>query len=85
MPMNADDQASRRELRDLLIIALIAVLIVAWGATIFFLVGNRPTNWDYGAHPYVPGESYQTTHGVPKNPQPPPQVELPPAPRGSSR
>ena len=68
----------RQELRDLLIVALVAALILVWGAVVFFLVGERPTEWDYGSHSYIPGEAYDTTGGLPRGPAPP-QVELPPA------
>ena len=77
--MPSDERTERqRTARDLLIIALISVLIVAWAGTIFFLIGDKPRDWDYGAHKSIPGESYQSTEPVGKSAEPPPQVELPP-------
>lgn len=74
-----------REIRDLLIVGLIAALIVVWGGLVFFLVGDQPREWDYGSYPYVPGESYQSTERVPQSAEAPPQVQLPEVEQEPSR
>ena len=70
--------ASGRETRDLLIIGLIATLIVVWAGLVYFLVGDRPREWDYGSQPYIPAESYRSTEAPPPAQNAPTQVELPP-------
>ncbi|MFQ5811235.1 MAG: hypothetical protein ACE5JM_16580 [Armatimonadota bacterium] len=77
--MASEDKTSRRRtIRDLLVLGLISVLIIVWTGVVFFVIGDRPRDWDYGSHDSVPGESYLSTQPAPREAEPPSQVELPP-------
>lgn len=83
--MTGEERANGRgQIRDLLIVGLIAVLVVVWGGLIYAIVGDRPPDWDYGSHRYVPGESPQSTQPVPQSDEAPRQIELPPPAREPS-
>jgi len=55
---------------------LVIAFTIGWTLMIYGLIGNRPRTWQYGAAPYVPGESFASIQRVPPGP-PPEQVELP--------
>lgn len=55
---------------------LVAGGTLAWVFLIYFLIGDRPTDWKYGVVPYVPGESIFSIRPQPKGIVPP-QVTLP--------
>ena len=77
--MDSDEGTDRRhQIRDLLIVGLIAALIILWAGISFFVIGDRPRTWDYGSQPFIPGASRASTERVPTAAEPPPQVELPP-------
>lgn len=49
---------AEERLRSWLIVLLLCVFILAYGAIVFWTVGDRgPADWDFGALPDVPGES----------------------------
>ena len=56
--------------------ALVVGFIIFWSLLIYALIGDRPTDWQYGVTPYVPGQSILSTSPVPAGP-PPRQVVLP--------
>jgi hypothetical protein len=53
---------------------------IIWCLGIYFLIGNRPTDWNYGVIPDIPGQSFESTQILPSGPAPK-QVELPLASR----
>jgi hypothetical protein len=71
-------------MRDWLIVFTITVLLVLWVGLSYWLIGDRPRQWDYGSVPYIPAESAATTQepalGAAKVPRQIP--EIPQAPRG---
>ncbi|MCL5103464.1 MAG: hypothetical protein M1133_05040 [Armatimonadetes bacterium] len=60
---------------------MVVLFTIFWALTIYWLVGWRTRDWQYGTVPYVPAESTFTTqqHGSGKVPK---QVELPVRPTG---
>lgn len=50
--------------------------IILWSLMIYWLIGDRPTDWNYGVMPYIPGQSIESTHRIGSG-QVPKQVELP--------
>ena len=54
---------------------LVVAFIILWSLLIYALIGDRPSDWQYGVFPYVPGQSIFSTSRVPSTP--PKQVELP--------
>lgn len=58
---------------------LVTVWMLVWVLMIYRLVGDRPSDWNYGVTPYVPGESVFSTEHPPKG-DAPEQVTLPPLP-----
>ena len=60
---------------------LVILFTIFWTLTIYWLIGWRARDWEYGTLPYVPGESAFTTKfgtaGTPPN-----QVVLPSSPAG---
>ena len=55
---------------------LVVVFIILWSLMIYWLIGDRPTDWNYGVVTYVPGESFESTQRVGPG-KVPKQVELP--------
>ena len=49
---------------------------IVWCLLIYSLIGDRPTDWNYGAEPDVPGKSFQSTEILKTGPVPN-QVEYP--------
>lgn len=58
---------------------LVTGWMLIWVFVIYWLIGDRPTDWNYGVTPYVPGESVFSTEHPPKG-KAPAQVIIPPAP-----
>jgi hypothetical protein len=70
-------------MRNWLPILIIAVLMILWIGAGFFLIGDYPRHWDYGATPYIPAESAFTTQepgvGAANVPRQIPEIPQPPA------
>lgn len=62
---------------------IVTAWMLSWVLMIYWLVGDRPVDWNYGVTPYVPGESVFSTEHPPKG-EAPGQVTLPPAPANDS-
>jgi hypothetical protein len=56
---------------------LVAGGTLAWCFLIYFLMGNRERNWQYGTVPYIPGSTIYVSRDVPNTLYPKPLVELP--------
>lgn len=55
---------------------IVAGFTVFWALAIYWLIGTRPTDWQYAVAPEVPGQSVLSVSPVPPGPAPR-QVELP--------
>ena len=55
---------------------IVAALTLIWCFLIWWLIKDRPTNWNYGVTPYVPAESALSSQ-EPKAGSPPKQIEMP--------
>ncbi len=57
---------------------------LVWCLMIYFLIGERIRDWQYGVVPYIPGQSILSTEPLTTGPVPD-QVELPLAARSRMR
>lgn len=55
---------------------LVAGFTLFWSLLIYWLIGDRARDWQYGVVPYVPGESVLSIER-PARGEVPPQVTLP--------
>ena len=55
---------------------LVAAFTILWCFLAYWLIGDRPREWQYGVMPYVPGESVFSSETPPSG-TPPKQVILP--------
>lgn len=55
---------------------LVVLFTIFWVLTHYWLIGDRPRHWQYGAVPYVPAESEFSSRPIPYGP-PIKQVVLP--------
>jgi hypothetical protein len=63
---------------------LVVLFTIFWVLLAYWLIGWRARDWQFGAAPYVPGQSVFTTRRVPTGAVPK-QVELPRKPEGGNR
>ena len=75
-----EEKSSRAVLISWLIVAGLVALMLLRGLASYFLIGDRPTNWNYLTLPSIPAEKYSSTTPAPQSPQTPRQMELPPTP-----
>lgn len=70
----------KKELRVTLLIlgALIAYMIIMFSFC-FLVIGNRSSDWQYGAVSSIPAQTYSSTEMPPAMKQVPKQIELPAA------
>lgn len=55
---------------------LVTAFTLLWVFLIYWLIGDRPRDWQYGTMPYVPGESIFAIEPAAPG-QAPPQIVLP--------
>ena len=66
----------RRYVGGWLAVVIAAGFTIIWSLMVYFAIGDRPRDWQYGTTPYVPSESTYSTERAPTG-KPPPQVVLP--------
>ncbi len=72
--MEAIDAHRRGVRRGWILVCSLAVLFLAYGLFMFFMVGDKgPPGWDFGTLPDTPGESIYSTYPGAAGKVPPPE------------
>ena len=73
--MNENVEQRGGGLKSWTIVILFSLVILGWGLAMFFLIKDRPREWDFGALPDVPGQSIYSVDKTPTTTNAPQQIQ----------